>query len=88
MRVTYLSFLLVGLTNALPRKLYPIVNEITQGTPTVDVTEINKDLGSCKCDLTAGSCDAYCCCDQDCGQEILDLWNEQSNEICAKNYIG
>ena len=75
MRVTLIVLHLATLCHSLPRKLYPIVNEITSGTPTVDVSTVDPNIGSCKCDITAGSCDAYCCCDQDCGQDILDSWD-------------
>ena len=28
----------------------------------------------CLCDVTVNSCDAYCCCDDDCAQSVLDTW--------------
>ncbi|KAJ8378238.1 hypothetical protein AAFF_G00244420 [Aldrovandia affinis] len=34
-------------------------------------------LGPCPCDLTTGSCDVRCCCDQDCSQDALQLFETQ-----------
>jgi len=42
---------------------------------SVDVTIDKNAFGTCSCDLTRNSCDAYCCCDTDCGTAILDVWN-------------
>ena len=41
----------------------------------------------CACDITAKSCDAYCCCDTDCDQSILDVWRGDWDNYCAKNKI-
>ncbi|CAG9318470.1 unnamed protein product [Blepharisma stoltei] len=39
--------------------------------------------GSCICDLTAESCDAFCCCDPDCSSSVISLWQSSSNNLCA-----
>lgn len=54
---------------------------------TVDVSIDKNAFGECMCDLTRNACDAYCCCDEDCG-DIRDVWKADYDEICAKNYIG
>jgi hypothetical protein len=51
-------------------------------------TDTANALGSCTCDITLGSCDAYCCCDRDCAPEITAFWNDNSDDFCAKNFIG
>jgi hypothetical protein len=39
------------------------------------------------CDISTNQCDAFCCCDPDCGQAVLDEWNKDQNTYC-ENYIG
>lgn len=49
----------------------------------------NNALNLCPCDVTKGSCDAYCCCDTtDCDAEVISFWNENYNDYCAKNDIN
>lgn len=42
-------------------------------------------LNICTCDVTLNSCDAYCCCDRDCSADVLNFWQANYNEYCAKN---
>ena len=42
-----------------------------------------EDPGSCVCDLTANSCDSFCCCDPDCGETVVDYWEDPENDLCA-----
>ena len=41
----------------------------------------NTNFNVCTCDLTTDSCDAFCCCDQDCPEEITTEW--KTNNRCA-----
>lgn len=75
----------VGMPQRL-NQIYPA--EINQEISSVDVTIENNALGRCTCDITLGSCDAYCCCDLDCNKEIRQFWNDNSDNYCAKNHIG
>lgn len=52
------------------------------------MTVDNSALGSCTCDVTLNSCDAYCCCDTDCEAPVLALWNKYPDQYCALNKIG
>lgn len=54
---------------------------------TTPITE-NTAFGTCSCDKTLNSCDVYCCCDTDCGSDILAYWNQNYNTYCTKSYIG
>ena len=74
---------------AFPNKFYNVMSTlIDKDGVSTDITVSNTALGSCICDITANSCDAYCCCDPDCDSGILTLWNDNYDEYCAKNYIG
>lgn len=42
----------------------------TVGSENLDVTQ----LGGCECDVRAGSCDANCCCDQECSELELSTF--------------
>ncbi|CAG9313766.1 unnamed protein product [Blepharisma stoltei] len=39
--------------------------------------EDDTDPGKCVCDLTANSCDVFCCCDDDCSSTLKDLWDTE-----------
>ena len=41
---------------------------------------LNFDCG-CLCDLTAGACDANCCCDTECSQEEINIFRD--SDSCA-----
>ncbi|XP_056447618.1 tectonic-2 [Gadus chalcogrammus] len=41
---------------------------------TVLPNQVYQPLGSCPCDLTSGACNVRCCCDQDCSEEVLKLF--------------
>ena len=63
--------------------------DTSQGTVDTEKTTVSQkaiSLGSCPCDLT-NSCDVYCCCDPDCGEEITDFWKINYGDYCAKSYI-
>jgi len=80
---------LAVLSAALPSKRYNIIqDQIDKESITTQVSVENNALGTCTCDITKGSCDAYCCCDTECASDILAIWNSNYNEYCAKNYIG
>ena len=75
---------------AFPQKKPITINRslVEPDSVSVDVTIDKNAFGTCTCDLTRNACDAYCCCDTDCGAAILDVWNNDYNTNCAKNYIG
>ena len=63
----------ISVALAFPRKgYYDIKTEmISADEVTVKITPGEENaLGTCTCDITRGSCDAYCCCDEDCGIDI------------------
>jgi len=77
------------LCSAFPTRLYKIdPTKIDTTKSTVDLTVDNNAMGTCTCDITAGSCDAYCCCDTDCNVDLLSTWNANYDSYCVKNYIG
>ncbi|XP_050964729.1 tectonic-2 [Labeo rohita] len=39
--------------------------------------QVFEPLGRCPCDVSPGTCDIRCCCDQDCSQEVLRLFATQ-----------
>ena len=82
--------LFAQLSHAFPQKK-PITIDpqlVDSNAVTVDTSIEKNAFGTCTCDLTRNACDAYCCCDTDCGAAILDVWNNDYNKNCAKNYIG
>jgi len=84
-----LLLLLAQICSAFPTRLYPIDSKKIDTTKsTVDLTIVNNAFGTCTCDITAGSCDAYCCCDTDCSEALLSTWNKNYNIYCTRNYIG
>lgn len=79
---------LVSKTVAFPRKFYAVDPEKVDITKvSTDVSTENSALNSCQCDITRGSCDAYCCCDTDCDDNILNEWRSRYDEFCAKNFL-
>jgi hypothetical protein len=57
---------------AFPNTFYKVnPSLINKAAVTTDTSVKNTALGSCVCDITANSCDAYCCCDPDCDSGIL-----------------
>ncbi|XP_048837341.1 tectonic-2 [Brienomyrus brachyistius] len=44
---------------------------------TVIPNQVYQPLGPCPCDLTAGTCDILCCCDQDCSPDTQQLFKSQ-----------
>ena len=54
---------ILSVTIALPRKKHIIIPGNVDGSKeTVELVD-EQAFGSCPCDLTRDSCDAYCCCD-------------------------
>ena len=95
--IKLISFLAIfSIIQAFPRRHYTVVpGQIQTEKPTVETggDEDSKPnaLGTCTCDITRGSCDAYCCCDTDCGDDVRTAWQESGGGlgiVCAKNYIG
>ena len=80
----------ISVALAFPRKgKYPFTDTIDPDAVTVKIVEGEENaLGTCTCDITRNACDAYCCCDTDCGTLIQDEWKSRYDLICAKNYIG
>ena len=79
----------LSVTLAFRRRHYEINWDLVDKEAiTVDTGLEKNALGTCTCDITRGSCDAYCCCDPDCNESIKDVWKENYDLICAKNYIG
>lgn len=84
-----LALLMTSDVAAFPNKFYNVVpGQVDTENVSTDVTVKNTALGSCICDVTAHSCDAYCCCDPDCDAGVLKLWNANYDRYCAKNFIG
>ena len=53
-----------------------------------------KDDSDCVCDITAESCDVYCCCDTDCKSSFRSDWEDLDNaedDLCLAprftNYV-
>lgn len=60
--------------------------QVSTSEKTVRVVE-GASLGTCVCDITANQCDAYCCCDQDCSQAVLNVWQADEEKFCG-SFIG
>ena len=83
------SFSNLHLVSAFPRRPVTLdTAKVDKDKVSVDVTIDKNAFGTCMCDLTRNACDAYCCCDLDCGAAILDVWKTDYDANCAKNYIG
>ena len=77
--------------DAFPRRRIPATidaNLVDKEGVSADTSIERNAYGECMCDLTRNACDAYCCCDVDCGAAILEVWNSKYDQVCAKNYIG
>lgn len=48
---------------------------------TVKIEAANS-FGDCSCDITAGSCDEYCCCDKDCQPKVINYWKSDPVKFC------
>ena len=55
-------------TSVLPSSIQPTATSVT--TPTTHTTTPQR-LYSCVCDVTLGMCDANCCCDVDCTEDVI-----------------
>jgi hypothetical protein len=82
----FIALLALGTADAKIKKLIDTSGKFEPDKITTPQTK-NIALGSCPCDLTLNSCDVFCCCDADCSSDILDFWNTNYEEYCAKNYI-
>lgn len=60
--------------------------DLDTSSRTVRVVE-GASIGTCVCDITLNQCDANCCCDSDCSQAVLDIWQADEDQYC-QNYIG
>lgn len=74
-----------------------ITDSYAADTTKVDETKesleyvANTNFNVCSCDLTTDSCDAFCCCDSSCPEEITSEWtrnNRCANIDYAKNFSG
>lgn len=45
----------------------------------------SESFGNCQCDVTAGACDNFCCCDLDCSASLRKLWQQNENNVCLNN---
>ena len=34
----------------------------------------SESFANCQCDVTAGACDNFCCCDLDCSASLRNVW--------------
>ncbi|KAK0150983.1 Tectonic-2 [Merluccius polli] len=57
-------------------QIYTMFSPFNPGSEnrTMIPNQVYQPLGSCPCDLTSGACDIRCCCDQDCSEEGLKLF--------------
>ncbi|XP_047237694.1 tectonic-2 isoform X1 [Girardinichthys multiradiatus] len=67
---TPLASLLIQAT--INARLFPA--NASSDNKTVFPNQVYQPLGICPCDLTSRTCDARCCCDQDCSNEELKLF--------------
>lgn len=44
--------------------------------------EASNNFADCSCDITAGSCDEFCCCDKDCEDRIIKFWKSDATKYC------
>ncbi len=68
---------------------YSLVEAFIATDPTTKTNVIDDmtALNTCACDMTYNSCDAYCCCDQDCPAAMLSNWNQNTDLYC-NSYFG
>ena len=57
---------MVAVSHAFYSNTFTIDAANISDTEETNVIRAKKDPGLCDCDLTALSCDAFCCCDWDC----------------------
>ena len=77
---------ILSLSAGLPRRKHRIIaSNVDKEKETVEIND-EQAFGSCPCDLTRGSCDAYCCCDSDCSDAVLKVWQERKDFYCANNF--
>lgn len=90
MKLTRFAFVAFWSVSALPQRLITVPqSKLVADKVTNDVTSTEQNaFGSCTCDITFNSCDAYCCCDLDCDAKVRDAWNAKPDIYCAKNLIG
>ncbi|CAG9316026.1 unnamed protein product [Blepharisma stoltei] len=50
----------------------------------------DEDPGTCVCDLTKNSCDAFCCCDDDCTSAVIQMWEgtDSDSNMCVRSRFG
>ena len=46
-----------------------------------NVFNTSTDAAQCICDLTKATCDAFCCCDSDCDDTQIDLWDKGDSNL-------
>lgn len=60
-------------------KIYALLVSANTGfdNRTIIQNQVYRPLGGCPCDLTFNICDLWCCCDQDCSPDDLQLFRNQ-----------
>ncbi|CAL8343011.1 unnamed protein product [Lota lota] len=58
-------------------QIYATFSSSNPGSENITVipNQVYQPLGSCPCDLTSGVCNIRCCCDKDCSEEGLKLFD-------------
>jgi hypothetical protein len=57
----------------------PLVESLINIEKQSVIYQPNPLYSACTCDLTTSSCDAYCCCDNDCSSDLRKEWKSQSD---------
>lgn len=57
-------------------KIYALLVSASAGldNKTIIQNQVYRPLGTCPCDLTLNTCDVWCCCDEDCLAEDVQLF--------------
>ena len=66
-------WLLLSLGSLLGLPVYPDLSQHSSSGKSVSLEDFQY-LQVCACDSTLRTCDAFCCCDQDCASALTEHW--------------
>ena len=72
---------IAGVHAAINLGSYPIDQTLVSDRTKTVKYEATTNFKTCTCDRTFGSCDAFCCCDQECPEAARTQWTASSQ--CA-----
>jgi len=73
---TYIGLSLIALSQAIDLTSVPFDMNSLSSTEQSVVYVANTNYSPCECDIKTATCDAFCCCDVSCSENLRNEWND------------